>query len=164
MLIAVNTPLMVGIAVVAEPLVISHYWEITSLLVGEFFASLVTIRQQAYWVGCCMGYTLRQEVRDLLPACLSRLAMSGMIMVSGYTSLPNPIATLVFQILVGTVAFSVLCWALSLKAVQALRNLRTVSRPSPHDWYPERQTGAAHVMANPLYGRLQNPLPPRALH
>lgn len=170
MMVAVNTPILLGIAAVAEPLVrvvltdkwipsipylqlycimllliplhyanleallglsrsdlylrlelikkglsvvnilITFRWGIIGLLVGEIVACVISYVIQAIYVGRHVAYSLLAQVKDFLPAVLVSAAMALMVQLAHRVPTPSLALALIFQVVVGCVAFFTLSW------------------------------------------------------
>jgi teichuronic acid exporter len=84
-------------------------WGIIALMLGEFVASVVAICLQTNYVGKLVGYSLREQVLNMVPYLIFAGGMASVIHFVQLVSFSSPVGSLVFQIAIGGGVFVGLC-------------------------------------------------------
>jgi O-antigen/teichoic acid export membrane protein len=96
-------------------IIIGIYYGIIALIISMFIISLVSYYLNSYWSGTLIGYPMKEQIYDILPAFLLAVLISTIIFVTGsLINLPNPWILLI-QILTGTVLFIIISESVKLQ-------------------------------------------------
>jgi hypothetical protein len=101
---------------IAINIAITWRWGISAMIYGIIVNSVIAYYLNSYYTGVLIGYSLREQLRDLFPYLIITLLMSGAVYAAGFMHLPNRWSVLLAQIFTGIVIYAFLCRAFRLKA------------------------------------------------
>lgn len=82
-------------------IIIGIYLGIEAMLVGMIVNSIIAYYINSYWSGKLIGYSTKQQVRDVLPSFTLAAVVSGIVYLVGYLISSPPPIQLVLQLLLG---------------------------------------------------------------
>ena len=95
------------------PLLLGVFVDIYLMLAGSLVTSLISYYLNAYYSGPFLNYSIREQVKDILPSFVVALAMSVPVYAMSFIPL-NPFILLILQIVVGAVISICICEATKL--------------------------------------------------
>jgi hypothetical protein len=96
--------------VLAVPTIITGIiWGIKAMICGMMVNSLIAYYINSYWSGSFIGYSLREQVRDLIPALIMAVGMSAVVFFIGLLLPLAPLPLLVIQLITGAVIIIGVC-------------------------------------------------------
>ncbi len=104
-------------------IVIGVFWGIKIMIVGMMVNNMIAYYLNSYWSGRFIGYSFREQVKDILPSFLLALGMA----IIGYlvgTMLPfSDLVVLIIQLVLGTVLVFSACEIFKLKDYLYMKQL-----------------------------------------
>jgi len=84
-------------------ILIGIFFGIISMIIGMFVLSIFAFYLNSLWAGDFIGYSLKEQVTDMLPYLFYAFLIGGCLKFSGVFLTFNPMLNLVIQIIVGLV-------------------------------------------------------------
>ena len=121
--------------IVIVAIAITYRWGIAALIYGQIGTSFLAYYMNAYYTRKLIGYSLIEQVRDLLPALILASFMGAGVYSLRFVSFPNQAALLAAQVALGGVLYVSLCHLFKLlsfmEVVELARSkLMTLQRKS----------------------------------
>jgi teichuronic acid exporter len=91
-------------------------WGISALIYGMMANSIIGFVLNSYYTGVLIGYTIREQVRDMSPYLIMAAAMGTAVSAAGLLPLPGHLSLLFAQITTGAIVYVFLCRAFRLAA------------------------------------------------
>ncbi|MDX8339302.1 lipopolysaccharide biosynthesis protein [Draconibacterium sp. IB214405] len=82
-------------------IIVGIFWGIKIMIVGMFVNTLIAYYLNSYWSGRMIGYSILEQLRDIIPSFLLAMAMAITVYYIGTFVRLRPIWTLIIQILTG---------------------------------------------------------------
>lgn len=102
---------------------IGIFWGIKVMIAGMIVNTVIAYYLNSYWSGRMIGYSFKQQVKDILPSFFLALAMAGIIFALGLLLSLSPIWTFTIQTLVGAAIIYFMSEVLKIKDYLFLKNL-----------------------------------------
>jgi len=90
-------------------IIIGVLYGIKIMIAGMMVNTIISYYLNSYWSGAFIGYSLKEQVTDILPSFSIALAMGVGVFILGKVLILNPILILIFQILTGSVFIFLFC-------------------------------------------------------
>lgn len=94
------------------------------MLVGSLVTSLISYYLNAYYSGPFLNYSIKEQIKDILPSFGVAVAMAVPIFVMSFIPL-NPFILLPLQIVVGAIITLVMCEVTKLPEYMELKGIVT---------------------------------------
>lgn len=104
------------------PLLLGVFVDIYWMLSGTFFTGIISYYLNAYYSGPYLNYSIKEQVKDILPSLGVALAMAVPVYAMSFIPL-NPFILLPLQIVVGAVITLVICEATKLPEYMELKGI-----------------------------------------
>lgn len=104
------------------PLLLGVFGDIYWMLSGTFFTGIISYYLNAYYSGPYLNYSIKEQVKDILPSLGVALAMAVPVYAMSFIPL-NPFILLPLQIVVGAVITLVICEATKLPEYMELKGI-----------------------------------------
>ena len=102
---------------------ITYRWGITAMIYGKIICSFLACYLCAYYTQKILGYSIIEQVRDLIPS----LALSGLMGIGvyalQYASITDELVLLIAQIITGIVLYSGMCYLLRISSFMEIIKL-----------------------------------------
>ncbi len=95
---------------------ITWRWGISAMIYGMTVTSIISYYLNSYYNGTLLGYTIGEQVHDLLPYLISSVIMGIAVYAVGLLQFPNQWSRLVVQIATGGLIYFCICLVFRLKA------------------------------------------------
>jgi O-antigen/teichoic acid export membrane protein len=97
-------------------IVITWRWGISAMISGMIVISIMSLYMNSYYTGVLIGYTTREQLRDLFPYLITAVLMGMAVYAIGLLPFPNHWSQLFVQIPFGIVIYVCLCRLFRLRA------------------------------------------------
>jgi len=97
--------------------VIAWRWGITAIIIGQIAMGLISYLLNTYYSGKLLGYSARDQARDMGGYFLSAVLMGAAVYALGYVEFSSMTLGLIVQVVFGLVAYLLLCGLLRLPAL-----------------------------------------------
>jgi teichuronic acid exporter len=101
-------------------IVITWRWGILALIYGMIITSIISYYLNSYYTRILIGYSIWDQVRDLLSYLIMAVLMGGAVYIGGLLHYPNIYVMLFVQIGIGMIVYSSLCRLFQLEAFMEL--------------------------------------------
>jgi O-antigen/teichoic acid export membrane protein len=91
-------------------------WGISAMICGMMVQSIIAYYLNSYYIGVLVGYSVREQLRDLTSYFLMAALMGMVVYVIGLLPFPNHLSMLLVQITIGVVIYVCLCRLFRLTA------------------------------------------------
>jgi teichuronic acid exporter len=91
-------------------------WGISAMIYGMMATSIISYYLNSYYTGVLIGYTIREQLRDLFPYLITAVLMGIALFATGLLAFPNHWSMLLAQISTGIAIYVCLCWVFRLTA------------------------------------------------
>lgn len=95
---------------------ITWRWGISTMISGMIVMSIISVYLNSYYTGVLIGYSIREQLRDLFPYLMMAVLMGMAVYAIGLLPFPNHWSMLLVQIPIGIVMYVSLCWLFRLTA------------------------------------------------
>jgi O-antigen/teichoic acid export membrane protein len=95
---------------------ITWRWGISAMIYGIIAMSIISYYLNSYYTGVLIGYSIREQLRDMLSYIIMAVLMGMGIYTAGLLPFPGHWSMLLVQIIVGIVISVCLCRVFRLKA------------------------------------------------
>jgi len=96
--------------IMAVPTIIAGvFFGIKIMIVGMMVNSLIAYYLNSYWSGKKIGYSLKEQVKDIMPSFILALSMASIVYFLGIILTFSPVWELVIQTIVGGIIIIVFC-------------------------------------------------------
>lgn len=83
-------------------------WGIFALLIGKVVNSIIAFFINSYYSGHLIGYSERDQLKDIFPYFLTAAIMGTSVFLLGLIDMPNHLLTLIIQISAGLIIYYIL--------------------------------------------------------
>lgn len=111
---------IIGKCLLTPPLIIGIYYNIYSMLIGSIIASFICYLINAHHSGRLINYTIKAQIRDIMPSFLVMTAMALPVYAIHYLNM-SPYVTLPVQLIFGAALLLFLCKTFKIKEYNTLR-------------------------------------------
>ncbi|MBN2520771.1 MAG: MOP flippase family protein [Bacteroidales bacterium] len=94
---------------VIPAIIIGIIWGVKIMIAGMMVNTIIAYYLNSYWSGRSIGYSLKQQVKDILPSFILAASVSVAIFILGYMLPVNPWVKLIIQVLAGALFTIVIC-------------------------------------------------------
>lgn len=95
---------------------ITWRWGISAMICGMIVTSVMFLCLSSYYTGILIGYTLREQLRDMFPNLITAVLMGMAVYATGLLPFPNHWSMLLAQISIGSLVYICLCRLFRLAA------------------------------------------------
>lgn len=85
------------------PIIMGIFWGIKIMIVGRLVISVISYFLNSFWSGALINYPVKEQIRDITPACLGAFTMGGLLFIAGRMSHLSYGMTFFLQLILGTV-------------------------------------------------------------
>ena len=96
-------------------IIIGVVWGIKIMIAGMMFNTLIGYYLNSYWSGKKIGYSFKQQIRDILPSFLLAVVVSGVVFGFGFCVNISPVSQFLIQIALGAFLTVVISEIVKLK-------------------------------------------------
>jgi len=96
-------------ALAVPVILIGIIWGIKIMIAGMFVNTIFAYYLNSYWSGRFIGYSITQQIKDILPSFILALSISILVFGLGYFLSLNPWITLLIQVLSGATLTILIC-------------------------------------------------------
>lgn len=89
--------------------VIAVIWGIKAMILGMMLLSLIAYYLNSYWSGRLIGYSLLDQIKDILPSFVLAVVMSAIVFAEGLLVPMPSLPLLIIQLITGAVLTIALC-------------------------------------------------------
>ncbi len=104
-------------------IIVGIIWGIKIMIAGMFLNTIIAYYLNSYWSGRMIGYSFKQQLKDILPAFSISLIMAVAILFLGSVIKFSPLLTLVIQVTTGALIIVILSELLNFKDYLFIKNL-----------------------------------------
>ena len=90
-------------------IVLTYRWGITAMIYGQIVTAAISYLLTGHFSGRLSGYSIREQVRDLLPSLALAAVMGVLIYTLNYTPITNQALLLSLQVVFGIAIYSLMC-------------------------------------------------------
>ncbi len=110
--------------ILAAPIIIlGIIWGIKIMIAGMIVFSFIAYYLNSYWSGKMIGYSIKQQLKDILPSFFMSLVMAGFVFGFGFLLPFNPLLKLIIQSMTGAFVIFALCEITKFKDYIFLKEL-----------------------------------------
>jgi teichuronic acid exporter len=107
----------------APTIIIGVFFGINVMLIGMIGNALVAYYLNSYWSGAMVGYPMKEQIADIMPAFMIAMAMGAVVFAVGYLLPLKPIMVLFVQLVVGSSFVFGISRFLRLEAYMEMRQI-----------------------------------------
>jgi len=110
--------------VLAVPvIIIGVFWGIKAMIVGMMVNALIAYYLNSYWSGRMIGYSFKEQLKDVAPSFFLALLMGGFVFAVGYFLPCSYFIKAIVQLISGTVFVILACELLQLREYHYIKSL-----------------------------------------
>ena len=99
------------------------FWGIKIMIIGMIINAIIAYYINSFWSGKMIGYSVIQQIKDILPGFLLALTMAIVLFVMGKILPFQPLLLLIIQLIAGAIFIFVFSEIIKLKDYQYLKSL-----------------------------------------
>lgn len=96
-------------AMVVINIAVTWRWGIAAMIYGMIVMSAISYYLNSYYTGVLIGYSFREQLRDLAPYLIMAVLMGFAVYPAGLLPIQSPLFMVMVQILIGIITYACLC-------------------------------------------------------
>ncbi|MBW8330526.1 MAG: lipopolysaccharide biosynthesis protein [Prolixibacteraceae bacterium] len=104
-------------------IIIGIFWGIKIMILGMMVNTIIAYYLNSYWSGKMIGYSFKQQVKDIMPSFMLALIVSGFIYSLGFLPIDSYLILLILQIAIGAFLTILICEVIKFKDYIYIKNI-----------------------------------------
>jgi len=104
-------------------IIIGVFWGIKIMIAGMMVNTLIAYYLNSFWSGKMIGYSMKQQVKDILPSFFMAALMAALVFCLRWVLNVNPLLTLIIQVFAGAMFILILSEITRFKDYLFLKSL-----------------------------------------
>lgn len=104
-------------------IIVGIFWGIQIMIVGMMANTLIAYYLNSYWSGRMIGYSQKEQIKDIIPSLLVAITMAVTVYFIGYLFPLKPLWTFTIQIVTGATITILICELLKIKDYLFIKEL-----------------------------------------